>query len=132
MKSLFSTVVAASMLGAAAMACSPADAHVTVGVGIGFGAPLYPGYGYYGYPGYWGPRYAPPDVVVVQPAPAPAAPRPADPIFYPKNGQPAAQIESDRQDCNRWATGQPAAMADASAFQRATYACMEGRGYTVR
>ena len=63
-----------------------------------------------------------------QPVPQAAA----DPIFYPKSGQSAEATESDRRDCNRWATTQPGAMADASIFQRATFACMEGRGYTVR
>jgi hypothetical protein len=90
--------------------------------------------------------YDSPDYVVVNPAPVyvnppapvyvnpPAAPAPrtADPIFYPRNGQTAQQTEADRQDCNRWATTQPNAMNDASIFQRATFACMDGRGYTVR
>jgi hypothetical protein len=58
--------------------------------------------------------------------------RAADPIFYPRNGQSAAQTETDRQDCNRWATTQAGAMNDASIFQRATFACMDGRGYTAR
>ena len=66
---------------------------------------------------------------VAPPAPAPVA---ADPIFYPRNNQSAAQTESDRRDCNAWATSQPNAMADAKVFQRATDACMDGRGYTVR
>jgi hypothetical protein len=75
----------------------------------------------------------------VQPAPqtsrgrpVPQARPPAEPIFYPRNGQSAEQTEADRRDCNRWATTQRGAMADASIFQRATFACMEGRGYTVR
>lgn len=100
-----------------------------VGIGIGLGSYYYRPW----YPGY----------VVVQPPPvayydAPAFPRepvvaPApDPIIYPGNGQSAAQTEADRQDCNRWATTQPRAMADANIFHRATLACMEGRGYTVR
>ena len=76
---------------------------------------------------------APPGVDTTQtappPAPAPAAP---DPIFYPRNNQSAAQTEADRRDCNAWATSQPQAMADAKVFQRATEACMDGRGYTVR
>jgi hypothetical protein len=63
------------------------------------------------------------------PAPAPAAP---DPIFYPRNNQSPAQTEADRRDCNAWATSQPQAMADAKVFQRATDACMDGRGYSVR
>jgi hypothetical protein len=114
------------------------------GLGIGFGAGCY---GYYGYCGgyYLAPGYAVapgwggyviadpaggPVVRSTQPVPA-AAPAP-DPIFYPRNGQTPAQVETDRQDCNRWATTQSGAMNDASIFQRATLACMEGRGYTVR
>ena len=101
-----------------------------VGVGLGLGS-----YYYYapGYPGY----------VLVERPPAvyydaPAAPRepamaPApEPIIYPRDHQSPAQTEADRQDCNRWATTQPKAMADSSVFHRATLACMEGRGYTVR
>jgi hypothetical protein len=75
----------------------------------------------------------------VQPAPQPSRGRPvpqaqtaAEPIFYPRNGQSAEQTEADRRDCNRWATTQRGAMGDASIFQRATFACMDGRGYTVR
>ena len=55
-----------------------------------------------------------------------------DPIIYPRNGQSAQQTEADRQECNRWATTQPSAMSDASVFNRATEACMDGRGYTLR
>jgi len=90
------------------------------------------------------PWYYPPGYVVTLPAPgydpgiaspplvtrsAPPAP---DPIIYPNRGQTAAQTEADRQACDRWATTQPSAMADASVFHRATLACMEGRGYTVK
>jgi hypothetical protein len=120
-----------------------------VGLGLGIGA-----IGYYG--GWWGPYgYAPyyydgyyyepaPAVIVAPPVstpvdpasrsgqPVPSAARPPDPIFYPNKGQSAATTESDRRECNRWATTQNGAMADASIFQRATLACMEGRGYTVR
>ena len=118
-----------------------------LGLGLAFGgfayaSPYYSGYYAYPYPGYVvGPGVA--DYVVVDPAPGdrvvrsagqpvPAATRAPDPIFYPKNGQTPAQVETDRQDCNRWATTQAGAMSDASIFQRATFACMEGRGYTVR
>ena len=122
-----------------------------LGLGLGIGA-----VGYYG--GWWGPYapvYAPyyydgyyydaPPAVVVAPGaavpvypsarsgqPVPQTSRSPDPIFYPNNGQSAAITESDRRECNRWATTQPGAMADSSIFQRATLACMEGRGYTVR
>ncbi len=63
------------------------------------------------------------------PVPVPVLP---EPIIYPRSGQTSAQTEADRQDCNRWATTQPSALADAQVFQRAMAACMEGRGYTVR
>jgi hypothetical protein len=121
-----------------------------VGVGVGIGAIGHYG-GYYApyYAPYYGPYYrgyyydAP---VVVAPGyptaqagalpptgqPVPQASAAADPIFYPKNGQSAEATESDRRECNRWATTQRGAMADASIFQRATLACMEGRGYTVK
>ncbi|MDE2371352.1 MAG: hypothetical protein KGN16_20455 [Burkholderiales bacterium] len=66
-------------------------------------------------------------------APAPVAPSAAPaPIFYPRSGQSPEQTETDRQDCNRWATTQPGAIADASVMQRAVAACMDARGYTVR
>jgi len=113
-----------------------------VGLGLGFGA-----IGYYGgyYPAYvgpgWGtivydapliasPVYGVEPSRVGQPVPQ-VAPVP-DPIFYPRNGQSAEALENDRRDCNRWATTQNGAMTDASIFQRATLACMEGRGYTVK
>jgi len=73
-------------------------------------------------------------MTLVEPAgqAVPRVARSPDPIFYPGKGQSAATTESDRRECNRWATTQNGAMADASIFQRATLACMEGRGYTVR
>ncbi len=80
--------------------------------------------------------YVYPEAQPVPPvAPPPVAapvPRAADPIVYPSRGQSAQQTEADRQECNRWATTQPNAMADASVFQRAVAACLEGRGYTVK
>jgi hypothetical protein len=104
-----------------------------IGVGVGIGLATAPAY-YYDSPGYVvvnpAPVYTAPAPVYVNP-PAPA-PRSNDPIFYPRNGQSAEQTEADRQDCNRWATTQPNAMNDANIFQRATFACMDGRGYTVR
>jgi hypothetical protein len=131
--------------------------HWRGGVTIGIGVPAagyYGGYG--GYGGYrgWGYGYAPygwygPGAVIVAPPPlvyaappgshaapeampAPPPPGPPDPIFYPRQNQGAAQLEADRQACNRWATTQPSAMADASVFHRATLACMEGRGYSAK
>lgn len=96
-----------------------------IGIGLGFYDPWYPGY------------------FVVETPPAasygpltdprgPASASIPDPIFHPRNGQNLEQIEADRQNCNRWATTQSNAMADASVFHRATLACMEGRGYTVK
>ena len=55
-----------------------------------------------------------------------------EPVIYPRNGQSPEQTEADRQECNRWATTQPAALSDAQVFQRAVAACMDARGYTVR
>ena len=105
-------------------------------IGIGLGSYNH-GYGYTGYPGYV--VVEPPPVYYpapVQPMPQPLAAPPAqgsaDPVIYPRNGQSAAQSEADRLACNRWATSLPSAMADASVFNRATAACMDGRGYTVR
>lgn len=104
-----------------------------VGLGIGLGLGTY----YYDYGGPWAPGYvltAPVPVYYDAGAvpPAPVAKAAPDPIIYPRNGQSASQTEADRQACDRWATTQPSAMADASVFHRATLACMEGRGYTVR
>lgn len=108
-----------------------------IGLGIGLGS-YYNGYdAYYGAPVYPGYVVTQPPVIVYDnpvptaPRPVPAAPAP-EPVIYPRDGQSAAQTEADRQACNRWATTQPSAMADGSVFQRATLACMEGRGYTVR
>jgi hypothetical protein len=123
---------------------------LALGLGIGalayYGAygPYGYGYGYdydsyYAYPGYGvapSGEYLvdPPVAQGARPAPqaVPLVSHGADPIFYPKNGQTAAKTETDRQDCNRWATTQAGAMNDASIFQRATFACMEGRGYVVK
>lgn len=98
----------------------------------------------------WGPRwvlvappvvYGPPPVIVQErpavvveegPPPVKIPPSKPDPIIYPRNGQNAQQTEADRQECNRWATTQPSAMADASVFHRAVEACMDGRGYSMK
>jgi hypothetical protein len=125
----------------AALIAAPADALAHghghgrwgFGLGIGFGFPIYPAY-----PAY--PAYVYPQPADVNPPPegwrpVPAVPAPPalpEPIFYPREGQDAARTEADRQACNRWATTQRDALADARVFHRATLACMEGRGYTVR
>jgi hypothetical protein len=143
--------IAAALLALAA----GAEAHTRWRGGIWFG-PVWPavslnfwvgGGPYYGsyyapyvYPGV---VYAPPVVVerygVVVPPQASDKPEPVasarsapDPIIYPRNGQSAEQTESDRRECNRWATTQREAMNDASVFKRAVEACMDGRGYTLR
>lgn len=125
------------LIAVAALATEPALAHGRPGrwwggVSIGIGMPLYVGPGYYGaWPVYPAPVVIAPPADYAQP-PAPVAKAPPDPIFYPRQGQSAAQLEADRQECNRWATTQPAAMADASVFHRATLACMDAHGYTAR
>ena len=90
-----------------------------VGVGIGLGA-YYDGGSWYQGGAYY-------ETLPIEPGTALPAP-----IIYPRNGQSPEQTEADRQDCNRWAVTQPDAVAGASAFQRATAACMDVRGYTVR
>ena len=100
------------------------------------GAPYYSANGVYyaAAPGQGYVVVAPPQGIdAVEPVPPVLAPKPLpQPIVYPRNGQSAAQTESDQQECNRWATSQAGAMADASVFQRAVSACLDGRGYTVR
>lgn len=98
-----------------------------LGLGIGTYYALAPWY----QPGYVVAVPAPAYDVGIAPAP-PAARAAPDPIIYPNRGQSAGQTEADRQACDRWAMTQPSAMADASVFHRATLACMEGRGYTVK
>jgi hypothetical protein len=141
-----------------ALAAASAAATAQAGVSVTVGGPAFSvgyrgghhGHGYYrgGWGWGWSPvllspwvYYAQPQVVtVVQPAPVvveappPAATAPSrpDPVIYPRNGQSAPQTEADRQECNRWATTQPAALADSSVFMRAVEACMDGRGYTMR
>ena len=99
------------------------------GLGLGIGT-------YYALAPWYQPGYVvavPPPAYDVGIAPAPPVARAApDPIIYPSRGQTAGQTEADRQACDRWAMTQPSAMADASVFHRATLACMEGRGYTVK
>jgi hypothetical protein len=135
--------------------CTTATAHAGVSVQVG-GPHISVGYrsGHHGhghYRGGWGwgwgvgpvlvsPWVYPQVVTVVQPAPviveappaAPAQPARPDPVIYPRNGQSAQQLEADRQECNRWATTQAAALADSSVFMRAVDACMDGRGYTTK
>ena len=134
MTSIWNPVLLVGAICVAGLGADNAEAARVV-VGVGIGVPLYgPAYGgSYRY-GYGDPYllYPAPRVLVAPLAPAPAPPRAPDPIFYPRHGQNTAQVEIDRRGCNRWATTQPSTMTDASIFQRATYACMEGRGYTVR
>lgn len=80
----------------------------------------------------YGPAYDPPSVRPPEPPAVSVPPTKPDPVIYPRNGQDANQTEYDRQACNRWATTQPAAVADAGVFQRAVEACMDGRGYTMK
>ena len=59
---------------------------------------------------------------------------------YPRNGQNPTQATFDRIECERWASGQTGfnptqSREDAQRradYQRATGACLEGRGYTVK
>ena len=91
-----------------------------IGLGLGIGAVGYYGaHPYYGAYPYYGYYYDAPDNIAgpgyptVEPAGGMRSgqlvpqTRAADPIFYPKNGQSMATTESDRRECNRWATTQP-------------------------
>ncbi len=100
------------------------------GVGLGVGAGLLLAAPWYYPPATTVIVEQPPQTIVV-PAPPPQPLRP-EPVIYPRNGQTAQQLEADRQDCNRWATTQPAALNDSSVFMRAVDACMDGRGYTTK
>ena len=105
-----------------------------VGLGLGLGlASYYSSYPYYAEPGYVVVNppvvYDSPRVVYSAPVPARSAPQP---VIYPRNGQSAAKIDADANACSEWAGGQPNATSDASVFRRATEACMDARGYTVR
>jgi hypothetical protein len=106
-------------------------AYATVWIG---GLPYYYANGVYyaAAPGGYAVVAQPPGADTAQPVAVPPHKPLPDPIIYPRNAQSAAQTEADRQECNRWATAQPSAMADAEVFQRAVAACMDGRGYTVR
>lgn len=73
---------------------------------------------------------APPGAGMAKAAPPPAPAQ--EPVIYPRNGQTAAQTDSDRKACNEWAAQQPGALADSAVFQRGVSACMDARGYTVR
>lgn len=107
----------------------PGD-YVTLTIG---GSPYFYANGVYYSPYRGGPGY----VVVAPPAeaaraePAPALAKP-DPVIYPRNNQSPEQTETDHRECNRWATTQPSAQADAQVFSRAVAACLDGRGYSVR
>ena len=61
-----------------------------------------------------------------------------DLIVYPANGQSEEQLDQDRYECHRWASGEtgfdPVTATDASGrnrYNRAMTACLKGRGYTV-
>lgn len=73
--------------------------------------------------------------------PAPKATTDSNKLFaYPRNGQNSTNATFDRIECERWASGQtgfnPAQSPDDSqrlaVYQRATGACLEGRGYSVK
>ncbi|MGV8059169.1 MAG: DUF6515 family protein [Smithellaceae bacterium] len=83
----------------------------------------------------------------VNPAPPPSDQTSASQIFiYPRQGQSEKKQADDRYDCHRWAVSQtgydptkpPANLSEAQMiqkradYQRASAACLDGRGYTVK
>ncbi len=73
----------------------------------------------------------PPGLESAPPPPPPPPPSAPEPVIYPRNNQSPQQTDADRSACAQWAT-QQATGKDASVFQRAFAACMDGRGYSVR
>lgn len=86
-------------------------------------------------------------IVTAPPEDAADAGTPSDKMFiYPRNGQSQKQQDADRYECHAWAMDQSGfdptqAHGGVSAdqydersddYQRATQACLEGRGYTVK
>lgn len=73
-------------------------------------------------------------VVPAQAVPMPPQPQamPAAPMIYPRNGQTAAQVQADSNDCSNWAASQPNVAGNVSAYNQAFAMCMDSRGYTVR
>ncbi len=73
-------------------------------------------------------------------------PEVAQQFVYPKSGQSEQQQAKDKYECHRWAvdqtaydptqpndnTAQPDVTQKRDEYQRATKACLEGRGYSVR
>jgi hypothetical protein len=93
------------------------------------------------------PAAAQPSVPAQNPsAPVPSYANPAPAVdsnqlyAYPRNGQTPTQTTFDRIECERWASSQtgfnPGQSREdgqrRSDYQRATGACLEGRGYTVK
>jgi hypothetical protein len=117
-------VVVAPPIGIVVSVLPPA--YVTRWVG---GAPYYYANGTYYAPAPGGYVVAaPPPNIDTAPPPPPSAP---EPVIYPRNGQSPEQTSADRSACAQWATRE-AAGKEASVYQRAFAACMDGRGYTVR
>ena len=107
-----------------------------VGLGLGLGlASHYASPWNYGYPEQ---RYVvvnPPTVVYEAAPPIFSQPVPArgsQSVIYPRDGQSPARTDADADACSEWAGQQPNATSDRSVFFRATQACMDARGYTVR
>ena len=113
------------------------------GVGLGLGLGLA---SHYASP--WGYAYSEPQYVIVNPPPVvyesvppvlgqpvysqPVPARSPQPVIYPRDGQSPAKMDADADACSEWAGQQPNATTDRSVFFRATQACMDARGYTVR
>lgn len=104
---------------------------------------------YYADGAYYAWRSAQRDYIVIEPPSAAdvvALPAETSQAFvYPKNGQDEQQQANDRYECHRWSVTQtnydPTQELDTTTaqdtlrrddYQRATKACLDGRGYSVR
>ncbi len=130
-------VVVAPPIGIVVPVLPPAYATLWLG-----GAPYYYADGtYYApAPGGYAVTAPPPGIESAPPPPPPSAQMPPpppspttapEPVIYPRNHQSPAQMNADHGACAQWATQQSVGK-DASMYQRAFEACMDGRGYTVR
>ena len=107
----------------------------------------------YYYAPYYSPYYAPPTVIIreqppvyFQPAPSVTPPSTERIFVYPRQGQSEELQAKDRYECHSWAvrqthydptqstSGMPEAQLNQmrADYQRATGACLDGRGYTMK
>ena len=110
-------------------------ARTHLGIGLGFGAPVYYPFGYG--PWFYADGLYPYDWYL----PPPSSDAPAKLYTYPAGGQSQEQVAKDQTECHDWAAAQTGFDPDTakrakrdqlSDYDRAFTACMEARDYEVR